>query len=75
VAVDRDGVEELIPWVDATYIRFCWRCRLPFTPDARIYRDAGRACPRCGVALRGYLEQFRDDQGLSNDPGLDDDSW
>lgn len=64
MAVDRDGVEELIPWVDASYIRFCPVHRLAFDADPVQYKDAGRCCPRGGEPLRGFLARFRDTDGI-----------
>ncbi len=71
MALDQYGVEELITWVDASYLRFCPLHRLPHDADSVQYRDAGRCCPRGGERLVGWLARFRDDQGLPVDDGPD----
>ena len=48
MALDQYGVEELITWVDASYLRFCPLHRLPHDADSVQYRDAGRCGPRGG---------------------------
>lgn len=75
MAVDGEGIEELVEGEDPGYLRFCPIHRLPHSPDSRIYRGAGRLCPRGGEPLVGYLARFRDDQGLPMDPGPFEDDW
>jgi len=75
MAEDRDGVEELIPWVDASYVRYCPMHRLAFDADPVQYKDAGRCCPKGGERLIGIFARWRDDQGVPMDPGLPEDDW
>ena len=59
MALDQDGVEELLDWVDPNYITHCPRHHIVFQPDNHVYRQAHTHCPVGGERLESYFARFR----------------
>lgn len=57
---EQDPVEGL----DPNFTRFCSLHRCVHDPDPRIYSGAGRLCPIGGEQLRGFLQRYRDMDGV-----------
>lgn len=53
-----------IEGLDENFIRWCPLHRVAFDADPRIYRGAGRLCPVGGEQLRGFLQRYRDMDGV-----------
>jgi hypothetical protein len=78
MAVDQNGVEELLDWVDPDFIRYCPMHRVPFVPDDHMHRYAHTRCPVGGESLQSYFARFRDQGGTpvpTLEPLMDMEWW
>lgn len=63
MAVDDEGVPELLDWLSPTHLRFCPVHRWVGDPDPRIVKGAGRICPVGGEPLQSIFTRFRSEDG------------